>query len=55
MNNTKLNVHKKVLQEVYERFNGTEQLVQEIIKELCEGKLSVEEVTYLFMNVDDNF
>ena len=55
MNNTKLNVYKNVLQEVYEKFNGTEQLVQQIIKELCKGKLSVEEVTYLLMNDGDNF
>ena len=56
MNNTKLNVYKKVLQEVWEKFNGAEDFIKERIEELCNnGKLSVEEVTYLFMNDYDNF
>ena len=41
MSNTKLNVYKKVLQEVV--FNGAGQYIKE-------SKLSAEEVTYLFTN-----
>ena len=49
--NTKLNVYENVLQEVCEKFHSAEVYTRERIKELCsEGKLSVEEVTYLFMN-----
>ena len=57
MNNTKLNVYKKVLQEVCEKFNGAENFIKEKIEELCcsYGILSVEEVTYLFMNDYNNF
>ena len=51
MTNTKLNVFKIVLQEVCEKFNGTEEYVRKRIEELCsEKKLSAEEVTYLFAN-----
>ena len=51
MSNTKLNVYKKVLQEVYEKFNEAEQYIKERIEVLCsESKLSAEEVTYLFTN-----
>ena len=56
MNNTKINVYKKVLQELCEKFNGAEDYIKERIEELCsENKLSVEEVTYLFMNDYNNF
>ena len=56
MNNTKINVYKKVLQELCEKFNGTEGYIKERIEKLCrENKLSVEEVTYLFMNDYNNF
>ena len=57
MNNTKLNVYKKVLQEVCEKFNGAENFIKEKIEELCcsNGILSVEEVTHLFMNDYNNF
>ena len=56
MNRTKLNVYKKVLQEACEKFNGAEQYIKEIIEELCSGgKLSVVEVTSLFMDDYDNF
>ena len=42
---------KIVLQEVCEKFNGTEEYVRKRIGELCsEKKLSAEEVTYLFAN-----
>ena len=45
MSNTKLNVYKKVLQEVCEKFNGVEQYIQERIKELYrESQLSVDEI-----------
>ena len=51
LNNTKLNVYKNVLQEVCENFNAAEQYIKERIEELCsKRKLSVEEVTYLFMS-----
>ena len=51
MSNTKLNVYKKVLQEVCEKFNGVEQYIKERIEVLCsKSKLSVEAVTYLFTN-----
>ena len=51
MSNTKLNVYKKVLQEVCEKFNGTEQYIKERIEVLCsESKLSAEEVTNFFTN-----
>ena len=51
ISNTKLNVYKKVLQEVCEKFNGVEQYIKESIEVLCsESKLSAEEVTYLFTN-----
>ena len=45
MSNRKLNVYKKVLQEVCEKFNGVEQYIQERIKELySESQLSVDEI-----------
>ena len=51
MSNTKLNVYKKDLQEVCEKFNGAEQYIKKRIEVLCsKSKLSAEEVTYLFMN-----
>ena len=56
MNNTKLKLYKKNLREVCKRFNGAEQYVNKRIEELCsKSKLSVEKVTYLFMNDYDNF
>ena len=56
MNNTKINVYKKVLQELCEKFNGAEGYIKEGIEELCsENKLSVKLVTYLFMNDYNNF
>ena len=56
MNSTKINVYKKVLQELREKFNGAEAYIKERIEELCsESKLSGEEVTYLFMNDCNNF
>ena len=45
MNNKKLNVYKKVLQEVM--FNLAEQFIKERV---ARNKLSAEEVTYLFTN-----
>ena len=51
INNTKINVYKKALQELCEKFNGTEAYIKERIEELCsENKFLVKEVTYLFMN-----
>ena len=47
MNKTKFNVHKKVLQEVCEKFDGVEEFIKEKIEEICcQEKLSLEEVTY---------
>ena len=48
MNNTKINVYKKVLQELCEKFKGGKGYIKERIEELfSKNKLSVEEVTYL--------
>ena len=56
MNSTKLYVYKKVLQEVCKKFDGAEEFIKNKIEEICSnGKLSVKEVTYLFMNDYDNF
>ena len=42
MNNTKLNVYKKIFQEFSEKFNDAEVYIRERIEELCsENKLSV--------------
>ena len=52
----KVNVYKKVLQEVCEKFDGAEQFIKEKIEEICSNrKLSAEEVTYLFMSNCGNF
>ena len=49
MSDTKLNVYKKVLQDVCEKFNGAEQYIKERNDELCsESKLSIDQVSYLF-------
>ena len=49
MSDTKLNVYKKVLQDVCEKFNGAEQYIKERIDELCsESKLSIDQVSYFF-------
>ena len=45
-NNVKLNVYKKVLQEVCKKFYGVEEFTRDKIEEYCNNeKLSVEEVT----------
>ena len=47
MNKTKLNVYKKVLHKVCEKFDGTEEFINQKIEETCcQEKLSMEEVTY---------
>ena len=52
----KINVYKKVLQEVCEKFDGAGEFIKEKIEERCSNrKLSGEEVTCLFMNDYDNF
>ena len=49
MNNTKINVYKKVIQEVCEKLNGAEQCIKKRMEELCsESKLSIDEAIYLF-------
>ena len=56
MNNTKLNVYKKVLQEVCEKLIGAEEYIKQRIEALCsESKLSIDEVAYLFTNYYNNF
>ena len=46
MNNVKLNVYKKVLQEVCTKFDGAEEFIRDKIVEYCNNeKLSVEDVT----------
>ena len=43
----KLNVYKKVLHKVCEKFDGAEEFIKEKIEEICwQKKLSVEGVTY---------
>ena len=45
-----------MLQEVCDKFGCTKEFIKEKLEEICSnGKLSVEEVTYLFMNDYDNF
>ena len=47
MNKTKLNVYKKVLHEVCEKFDETREFIKEKIEEICcQEKLLVEDVTY---------
>ena len=42
-----LNVNKKILHKVYEKFDGAEEFIKEKIEEICcQEKLSVAEVTY---------
>ena len=49
INKTKLNLYKKVLHEVCEKFDGAEEFINQKIEEICyQKKLSVEEVTYFF-------
>ena len=56
MNNIKINIYKKVLQGVCEKFNDVKAFVGERTDELCnEKKLAAEELTYLFMNIYNNF
>ena len=56
MNNTKLNFYKKVLQEVCGKFFGAKEFFRDKTEEICSNeKLSVEEVTYLFLNDYYNF
>ena len=46
MNKTKLNVYKKALHEVCEKFDGDEKFINQKIGEICcQEKLSVKEVT----------
>ena len=48
MNTTKLNVHKKVLQEVCENFDGAEGFIKDKIEYICcNEKLSLEEVNFM--------
>ena len=48
MNNPKLNVYKK---DVCEKFDGAEEFIRDKTEKICSnGKLSVEEVTYLLTN-----
>ena len=49
MNSTKINIYKKVLQEVCEKFNGAEAFVRERIEELCSEKKIISERGNLFV------
>ena len=47
MNSAKLNVYRKVLQEIWEKFDGAEEFIRDRIQEICcNKKLSAEEITY---------
>ena len=53
MNATKVRVYKKVLQDICDKFSGTEEYVIERIEEIWSPeKLSVEEVIYLVYFVE---
>ena len=46
MNNAKINVYKKVLQQLCKKFDGAKEFIKDKIEEICNNKkLSVEEVT----------
>ena len=50
-NSSKLNLYKKVLQEVCEKFSWAKEFIRDKIEKIRSNeKLSVEEVTYLFTN-----
>ena len=52
MNKTKLNVYKKVLYEVCEKFVGTDEFIKKKIEEICcQVKLSVEEVIHFVCKI----
>ena len=56
VDNAKLDVYKKVLQEVSEKFDGVKEFIWDKIQEICSNeKIFVEEVSYLFMNDYNNF
>ena len=56
MNNSKLTVYKIVFQEVCKEFYDGEEFIKNKIEDICSnGKLSVQDVTYLFMNDYGNF
>ena len=51
-----IEVYKKVLQEVCEKSDGAKEFTKDKIGDICSNeKLSVEEVTYLFMKDCSNF
>ena len=53
MNATKVGVYKKVLQDIYDKFDGTEECIIERTEEIWSPeKLSVEEVIYLVYFVE---
>ena len=42
MNSAKLNVYRKVLQEIWEKFDGAEEFIRDRIQEICcNKKLSI--------------
>ena len=48
---SKIKVYKKVLREVAEKYDGAEDLIDNIIDETCsQGKLSAEEVIYFLVS-----
>ena len=38
MNSAKLNVYRKVLQEIWEKFDGAEEFIRDRIQEICCNK-----------------
>ena len=56
MDNIKINIYKKVLQEVCEKFNDAEAFVRERIEELCNKKnYQQKRLTYWFIMIITTF
>ena len=50
MNNIKMKIYKRVLQEISEKYHGAEDFINKRIEEVCsQEKLSAEEVTYFLV------
>ena len=50
MNNIKMKIYKRVLQEISEKYNEAEDFINKRIEEVCsQEKLSAEEVTYFLV------
>ena len=53
MNNAKIDIYKKALQEVFEKL--LKLLLEKELKAMQRKKISAKEVTYLFMNDNNHF